>query len=122
VQDDRNADEGDVGLTAGETLHHRLEVAAAKEAARRKEAEGWFDYDLPPELVGIALKGKYRGQRQKWFLFRYLGTDAQIDIATDHAEFSTWRWVDVDELVAGIVPFKRAVYAEVVAAFRAYLA
>lgn len=82
----------------------------------------WVTYDLPPELLGKVWGGKYRGQRQKWFLFRYLGTDAQIDIATDHAEFSTWRWVDVDDLVAGIVPFKRAVYAEVVAAFRAYLA
>ena len=82
----------------------------------------WVTYDLPPELLGKVWGGKYRGQRQKWFLFRYLGTDEQIRIATEHPEFSAWRWIDVDELVAGIVPFKRAVYDEVVKSFRAYLA
>lgn len=82
----------------------------------------WVTYDLPPELLGKVWGGKYRGQRQKWFLFRYLGTDEQILIATEHPEFSAWRWIDVDELVAGIVPFKRAVYDEVVKSFRAYLA
>lgn len=82
----------------------------------------WVTYDLPPELLGKVWGGKYRGQRQKWFLFRYLGTDEQIRIATAHPEFSAWRWIDVDELVAGIVPFKRAVYDEVVKSFRAYLA
>lgn len=82
----------------------------------------WVTYDLPPELLGKVWGGKYRGQRQKWFLFRYLGTDDQIRIATEHPEFSAWRWIDVDELVAGIVPFKRAVYDEVVKSFRAYLA
>ncbi|MCF1707693.1 RNA pyrophosphohydrolase [Tabrizicola sp. J26] len=82
----------------------------------------WVTYDLPPELLGKVWGGKYRGQRQKWFLFRYVGTDDQIRIATDHPEFSAWRWIDVDELVEGIVPFKRSVYEEVVKAFRAYLA
>lgn len=82
----------------------------------------WITYDLPPELLGKVWGGKYRGQRQKWFLFRYLGTDDQIRIATAHPEFAAWRWIDVDELVAGIVPFKRAVYDEVVKSFRAYLA
>ena len=82
----------------------------------------WITYDLPPELLGKVWGGKYRGQRQKWFLYRYLGTDAQINIATEHPEFSEWRWIGMDELVAGIVPFKRAVYEQVVAAFRAYLA
>jgi putative (di)nucleoside polyphosphate hydrolase len=82
----------------------------------------WISYDLPPELLGKVWGGKYRGQRQKWFLFRYLGSDSEVRIATDHPEFSEWRWIDADALVAGIVPFKRAVYAKVVASFRAYLA
>ncbi len=82
----------------------------------------WITYDLPPELLGKVWGGKYRGQRQKWFLMAYRGTDAQVQIATAHPEFSAWRWMDVDTLVAGIVPFKRAVYDQVVKSFRAYLA
>ena len=86
------------------------------------KTHGWVTYDLPPDLLGKVWGGKYRGQRQKWFLFRFLGSDDQIRIDTDHPEFSRWAWVDVDEMIAGIVPFKRAVYEEVVRSFRAYLA
>jgi putative (di)nucleoside polyphosphate hydrolase len=81
----------------------------------------WVTYDLPPELLGKVWGGKYRGQRQKWFLYRYLGRDDQIRIATPHPEFSRWRWIGADEMIASIVPFKRAVYQQVVQAFRAYL-
>jgi putative (di)nucleoside polyphosphate hydrolase len=81
----------------------------------------WVTYDLPPDLLGKVWGGKYRGQRQKWFLYRFLGTDAQIDIATEHPEFSTWRWIAADEMIASIVPFKRKVYEEVVKHFRAHL-
>ncbi|MBZ4689794.1 MAG: hydrolase [Cereibacter sp.] len=81
----------------------------------------WVTYDLPPELMGKVWGGKYRGQRQKWFLFRYTGSDDQIGIATDHPEFSEWRWIGSAELVEGIVPFKRTVYEQVVAAFRDHL-
>ncbi|MFZ5749658.1 MAG: RNA pyrophosphohydrolase [Pseudomonadota bacterium] len=83
---------------------------------------GWLTYDLPPELLGKVWGGKYRGQRQKWFLFRFLGRDDQIDIATDHPEFDQWRWIGADELLDSIVPFKRAVYEQVIQAFRAHLA
>jgi len=83
---------------------------------------GWVTYDLPPELVGKVWGGKYRGQKQKWFLFRFLGQDSDIDIATKHPEFARWQWLDADEMVKAIVPFKRAVYEEVVRSFRAYLA
>jgi putative (di)nucleoside polyphosphate hydrolase len=82
----------------------------------------WITYDLPPDLVGKVWGGKYRGQRQKWFLYRYLGRDDQINIQTEAPEFSAWRWIDVDTLVQGIVPFKRGVYEQVIAAFRAHLA
>lgn len=85
------------------------------------KTEDWVTYDLPPELLGKIWGGKYRGQRQKWFLFRYLGRDDQIDIVTEHPEFSEWRWIGADEMIASIVPFKRAVYEEVVGAFRKYL-
>lgn len=82
----------------------------------------WVTYDLPPELLGKVWGGKYRGQRQKWFLFRFLGPDEAIRIGTEHPEFSRWRWIGADEMVAAIVPFKRSVYEQVVAAFRPYLA
>lgn len=85
------------------------------------KSPGWVNYDLPPELVGKIWGGKYRGQRQRWFLYRFTGRDDQIDIATEHPEFSEWRWVTADEMLAAIVPFKRAVYDEVVAAFRDWL-
>ena len=86
------------------------------------KTDDWVTYDLPPDLLGKVWGGKYRGQRQKWFLYRYLGRDDQVHIATDHPEFSTWRWIGAQEMLASIVPFKRAVYDAVVAAFRANLA
>ena len=72
-------------------------------------------YDLPPELVGKFWGGKFRGQAQTWVLMRYLGRDDQVNIATAHPEFSSWRWSDPQHLVANIVPFKRGVYERVVA-------
>ena len=82
----------------------------------------WVTYDLPPDLLGKVWGGKYRGQKQRWFLYRFLGRDDQIDIATEHPEFSEWRWINADEMLTAIVPFKRAVYDEVVSAFRPHLA
>ena len=85
------------------------------------ETAQWLRYDLPAELVGKVWKGRYRGQEQKWILLRFLGRDDQIRIATEHPEFSEWRWLPAGDLVANIVPFKRAVYAEVVAALAGHL-
>ena len=85
------------------------------------EAPDWISYDLPPDLIGKVWKGRYRGQCQRWFAMRYLGRDDQINIVTDHPEFSRWRWIGADAMLASIVPFKRAVYEQVVAAFRVHL-
>ena len=83
------------------------------------EAPEWFTYDLPRESIGVALKGKYRGQRQKWFALRFLGEDRDIDLeAHKPPEFDAFRWVEVDEVTRLIVPFKRDVYAKVVHTFR----
>ena len=82
----------------------------------------WLTYDLPPELLGKVWGGKYRGQRQKWFLYRFEGSDSEIEIEKDHPEFSAWRWIGADDLLASIVPFKREVYAQVIRSFRASLA
>ena len=106
-----------------------------KEAARRElfeetnissvrfvaESHNWLRYDLPPSLLGVAWKGRYRGQKQKWFAVRFTGEEKEIDIAHPaggHApEFDAWKWVRLADLVDLIVPFKRAVYAQVAAEF-----
>ncbi|MGY3438319.1 MULTISPECIES: RNA pyrophosphohydrolase [unclassified Marinovum] len=86
------------------------------------ETTGWIPYDLPHDIVAKLWKGRYRGQEQKWFLMRFHGTDDQVRIDADaHQEFSEWRWLPYQDLVANIVPFKRAVYARVVEDFRPYL-
>ena len=76
-----------------------------------------LDYDLPPELVGKLWKGRYRGQRQTWFLMRFLGTDADVAIETAHPEFRAWKWAEPSELPDMIVPFKRALYENVLRIF-----
>ncbi|MGR3323799.1 MAG: RNA pyrophosphohydrolase [Pseudooceanicola sp.] len=79
------------------------------------ETKGWHAYDLPPDLVAKLWKGRFRGQEQKWFLMRFNGSDDDVDIATEHPEFSEWKWVEPDRMLADIVPFKRAVYEAVLA-------
>ncbi len=78
-------------------------------------------YDLPPELLGKVWKGRYRGQEQHWVLMRFLGEDDEVNLATEHPEFSEWRWLPGAELADNIVPFKRSVYEAVVAEFEEYL-
>ena len=89
----------ELGEEAG-VMPDRIELLA--------EAPGTFTYDLPEELIGKVWKGRWRGQTQRWFLFRFLGEDADIDIATEHQEFRAWRWIDPADLPRLIVPFKRA--------------
>ncbi|MBW4709440.1 RNA pyrophosphohydrolase [Roseobacter sp. YSTF-M11] len=81
------------------------------------ESNQWLPYELPHDLVPKLWKGRYRGQKQKWFLMRFHGDDSQVNIATDHPEFSEWRWLPAVQLVEHIVPFKRAVYAAVMREF-----
>jgi putative (di)nucleoside polyphosphate hydrolase len=87
------------------------------------ETPGWLRYELPRDLVGKAWGGKYRGQEQKWFAARFLGSDSEVAItppAGHQVEFDAWRWVPLDEIVDLIVPFKRDVYRQVVEAFARY--
>ena len=78
-------------------------------------------YDLPGDLVGKLWKGKWRGQRQTWFLCRFLGSDQDVNLDTGHPEFRAWKWADPDTLPAMIVPFKKKLYEDVIAAFRPWL-
>lgn len=85
------------------------------------EYPGWLTYDLPPELVGRALGGHYRGQRQRWFALRFLGTDGDICLDRDpHPEFDAWRWGELAELPLVAVSFKRAIYTALALAFASF--
>jgi len=90
---------------------------AADKVLLLAEAPEELRYDLPPELIGKVWKGRYRGQTQRWFLFRFLGEDSDIRIETAHPEFRAWRWADPAELPEVIVGFKRALYEQVLAIF-----
>lgn len=85
-----------------------------------EELEGWLNYDLPDELIGKLWGGKYRGQKQKWFVLRFLGENSDINIETKHPEFNDWKWIPMAELPDVIVPFKRALYKEIASRFVKY--
>jgi len=82
----------------------------------------WLPYDLPHDLVPNIWKGRYRGQMQHWFLMRFSGQDSDVNIETDHPEFSRWRWMTAEDLIQSIVPFKRDLYKQVIAEFQDRLA
>ena len=77
----------------------------------------WLLYDLPEDLIPKLWDGKYRGQKQKWFLFKFLGTNRDINISTEHPEFSSWKWIPKENLLEEIVPFKKSVYESVLREF-----
>lgn len=85
------------------------------------ETADWLPYDLPHDLIPKLWKGKYRGQKQKWFLLRFTGSDTVINLDTAAPEFSAWKWMDPADLPDAIVPFKRDVYVRVLAEFATHL-
>ena len=78
-----------------------------------KEIDGFFEYELPNELVGIIWKGRYRGQKQKWFIVKFIGNDNEINLNTKHPEFIEWKWIDYTLLPEVIVDFKKKVYEKI---------
>ncbi len=85
------------------------------------ESRDWYEYNLPEERISSTWQGRYRGQRQKWFVVKFTGVDADIDIATPNPEFVAWRWVTASRLPALVVPFKRPMYLRIIEEFRSYL-
>jgi putative (di)nucleoside polyphosphate hydrolase len=85
-----------------------------------EEADGWFKYDLPEHLIGKSWGGKYRGQKQKWIALRFTGDDSEINLTPPghKQEFDQWKWADMDEVLDIVVPFKKAVYIDVIKALR----
>ncbi|MEQ8355306.1 MAG: RNA pyrophosphohydrolase [Kiloniellaceae bacterium] len=114
------------GIDKGETpvqavLRELEEEIGTNKAVIVAESRQWLRYDLPPHLVGKIWKGRYRGQDQRWFALRFLGVDADINLATKHPEFDAWQWVDLEDLPQMVIPFKRDTYLAVVAEFRELL-
>ncbi len=110
-------DPGETPATA--VLRELEEETGTRKAEIVAETRDWLTYDLPPDLVGVAWGGKYRGQTQKWFALRFTGEDSDFIVdGYNKPEFDQWRWVAMDELPGLIVPFKRRVYDVVVAEFR----
>ena len=79
-----------------------------------KQIDQWFEYELPKNLLGIIWKGKFRGQKQKWFIVRFIGNESEINLKTKHPEFIEWKWIDMNELPNVIVDFKKEVYKKLV--------
>jgi len=112
-------DEGEEPLEAAR--RELFEETNVRSAALLAEAPDWYSYDIPRALLGEAWRGRYRGQTQKWFAFRFEGPETEIDVAApgDHEpEFHEWRWVPMTEVPGLVIPFKRGVYERVVEAFR----
>ena len=115
------------GIDKGEdpeaaALRELYEETSIRSVSLIAESDGWLKYDLPPELVGKAWKGRYRGQKQKWYALRFEGDDSEINIETPGGgghkpEFNAWKWAPLSELTDLVVPFKRDVYAQIVSEF-----
>ena len=86
-----------------------------------KELDGWFQYELPKNLLGIIWKGKFRGQKQKWFVVRFTGEEREINLKTKHPEFIEWKWVEIDELPKIIVDFKKDVYKKILLELKKFI-
>ena len=104
-------DEGENFLKAA--YRELEEETSIKNVELIKELDGTITYELPDLLLGIIWKGKYKGQKQKWFLMRYLGEDDEINIKTKNPEFLDWKWVDLDKITEEVVEFKLHVYKEI---------
>ena len=104
-------DEGEDFLKAA--YRELEEETSIKNVELVKELDGTITYELPDRLLGLIWKGKYRGQKQKWFLMRFVGVDNEINIKTKHPEFLEWKWVELDKITDLVVDFKLHVYKEV---------
>ena len=111
------------GVNEGEELIDAMkreleEETGIKKIKILKEIDGWSEYELPSYLLGKIWRGKYRGQKQKWFIVRFLGSDSEIDLEKYKPEFIEWRWLEIEKLPGVIVEFKRKIYEELLPKIR----
>ncbi len=112
------------GVNEGEELIEAMKRELKEETGIKnirilKEINGWSEYELPANLLGKIWRGKYRGQKQKWFIVRFIGKDDEINLNTGRPEFIEWQWIDIERLTGVIVDFKKKVYQELLPKIKA---
>ena len=114
------------GVNKGENLINAMKRELMEETSIQnikvlKKIDRWFKYELPKDLLGIIWKGKFRGQKQKWFIVRFIGNESEINLKTKHPEFIEWKWVEMDDLPKIIVDFKRNVYEKLLIELKKFI-